>query len=153
MIVKNEVVMRYKKLSDKAETPQYSSENAAGLDLYAVVHNSGDVCTIPPKGVAKIGTDIAVEIPEGCFGAVFARSGLATKEGLRPANCVGVIDSDYRGEVIVPLYNDSTSDKTITTGTRIAQLVIMPYLRTSLKETEELSDTKRGEGGFGSTGN
>lgn len=100
----------------------------------------------------KIGTGIAVEIPNGYFGAVFARSGLATKEGLRPANAVGVCDSDYRGEYIVALHNDSDTPRTVTPGERIAQLVIMPYLQVDFEEVNELSDTVRGEGGFGSTG-
>lgn len=93
-----------------------------------------------------------MEIPEGYFGAIFARSGLATKRGLRPANCVGVVDSDYRGEIIVALHNDTDKCESIHEGDRIAQIVIMPYLPVQLEEVEELSDTIRGEGGFGSTG-
>ena len=105
-----------------------------------------------PGTTMKIGTGIAAEIPEGYFGAVFARSGLATKKGLRPANCVGVIDSDYRGEIIVALHNDSKEPQTIQAYERIAQIVILPYLDVSFEIVDELSDTERGEGGFGSTG-
>ena len=94
----------------------------------------------------------SAEIPEGSFGAVFARSGLATKKGLRPANCVGVVDSDYRGEIMVALHNDDKELQTIQAYERIAQLVILPYLNVSFKEVDKLSDTERGEGGFGSTG-
>lgn len=100
----------------------------------------------------KVNTGIAVEIPKGYFGAVFARSGLATKQGLRPANCVGVIDADYRGDVMVALYNDSTEPREVQVGDRIAQLVIIPYISPDLEVVSELSDTNRGDGGFGSTG-
>lgn len=93
-----------------------------------------------------------MEVPDGYFGAIFARSGLASKEGLRPANCVGVCDSDYRGEYIVAIHNDSEKTRTITAGERIAQLVVMPYLPVTFDEVAELTDTNRGEGGFGSTG-
>lgn len=99
-----------------------------------------------------MGTGLAVAIPDGYFGAIFARSGLSTKQGLRPANCVGVIDSDYRGEVIVALHNDSNDCQTYRNGDRIAQLVIMPYLSASFDEVDELDDTERGDGGFGHTG-
>ena len=145
--------INYKKLNAKAKTPLYGSEQAAGLDLCAVIDNDSDGYIVLPGETVKIRTGIAIEIPEGYFGAIFARSGLATKQGLRPANCVGVIDSDYRGEVIVAIHNDSDCSRVITTGDRIAQLVIMPYMHVNLHETEELSDTKRGDGGFGSTGN
>ena len=100
----------------------------------------------------KIGTGIAVEIPEGYFMGVFARSGLATKRGLRPANCVGIVDSDYRGEVIVAIHNDSDTEKEVDPDERIAQLVILPFLTWDINEVEELGDTDRGKGGFGSTG-
>ena len=93
-----------------------------------------------------------MEIPEGYFGAIFARSGLATKQGLRPANCVGVVDADYRGEVIVALHNDTAEAREIAAGERIAQIVIMPYLSVEFTEVDNLSSTARGEGGFGSTG-
>ena len=107
---------------------------------------------IKPYGTMKIHTGLAMEIPRGYFGAIFARSGMATKRGLRPANCVGVIDSDYRGEIIVALRNDSDSEQVITSGERIAQIVIMPYLPIEFNEVNSLEDTERGDGGFGSTG-
>ena len=139
--------LNIKKLSEDATIPTRGSEYAAGYDLYA----TADV-SIDPGDTVKIGTGLAMEIPNGYFGAVFARSGLATKQGLRPANCVGVIDSDYRGELIVALFNDSVMLREIKKGDRIAQLVILPYFSYTFKEVDELSDTKRGEGGFGSTG-
>lgn len=147
--------MRIKKLNEDAVIPTQGSEYAAGYDLYAnkvSEYATRSTITIHAGETVKVGTGIAVEIPEGCFGAVFARSGLATKQGLRPANCVGVIDSDYRGEVIVALHNDSGTDKTVSNGDRIAQLVIMPYLAVNFVEVDDLSDTVRGDGGFGSTG-
>lgn len=139
---------RIKKLNNRAIIPTRGSEYAAGYDLYAnneqrLLINSGDT--------VKVGTGIAMEIPEGYFGAIFARSGLATKQGLRPANCVGVVDSDYRGELIVALHNDSNEPREIMPNDRIAQLVIMPYLTADFVESDTLDDTDRGEGGFGST--
>lgn len=142
--------IRYKKINPQAVEPIKGSEYAAGLDLCACIDRGA--IDIPAGGTVKVGTGIAVEIPEGYFGAIFARSGLATKRGLRPANCVGVIDADYRGELIVALHNDSAQCETIHIGDRIAQLVIMPYLPVHLEEVDELSDTVRGTGGFGSTG-
>lgn len=144
--------VNYKKLDDRAVVPMYGSEYAAGLDLSALIQNGAKAQRIPAGTTAKIGTGIAMEIPEGYFGAVFARSGMATKRGLRPANCVGVIDSDYRGEIIVPLHNDTDKCETIRDGDRIAQMVIMPYLGVELSEAEEIDDTGRGGNGFGSTG-
>lgn len=144
------VNMNVNKLNNDSIVPTKGSEYAAGLDLYAYIE-SGSV-DIPARATVKIGTGIAAEIPVGCFGGVFARSGLAAKRGLRPSNCVGVVDSDYRGEIIVAIHNDSDKCETIHNGDRIAQLVIMPYINVSLQEVEELSDTKRGAGGFGSTG-
>ncbi len=144
-----------KKLNDTAIIPTRGSEYAAGYDLYAGCvdeKNLEEVNVISPYSTMKIHTGIAMEIPEGYFGAIFARSGLATKQGLRPANCVGVIDSDYRGEIIVALRNDSASEQTITSGERIAQIVIMPYLPVEFGEVDSLEDTERGDGGFGSTG-
>ncbi len=143
------MIVNIKKLNDKAVTPSCGSEYAAGYDLYA--NFNGDTITIPAGETVKVGTGIAMEIPDGLFGAVFARSGLATKQGLRPANGVGVIDSDYRGEIIVALHNDSKADKTVQNGDRIAQIVIIPFLKAEFNELDELSDTERGEGGFGST--
>ena len=148
---KNKIV-RFQKLNFKATVPLRGSSSAAGYDLNACFENRVLVIEIDSEEVKLIGTGIAIEIPEGYFGAIFARSGLATKEGLRPANCVGVIDSDYRGEVKIPLYNDSRSTKRIYHGDRIAQLVIMPYLAVDLEEVLNLDSTERGKGGFGSTG-
>lgn len=143
------MIVNIKKLNDKAIIPSCGSKYAAGYDLCANFNE--DTITIPAGETVKVGTGIAMEIPDGLFGAVFARSGLATKQGLRPANCVGVIDSDYRGEIIVALHNDSKADKTVHSGDRIAQIVIIPFLKAEFNEVDELSDTKRGEGGFGST--
>lgn len=138
-----------KKLTDTAMTPTRGSEYAAGYDLYADIQ---EVVVIKPHETAKIGTGLAVEIPDGYFGAIFARSGLATKQGLRPANCTGVCDSDYRGEYIVAVHNDSDAEQTINPKDRIAQLVVMPYLAVEFSEVDELDETQRGAGGFGSTG-
>lgn len=138
-----------KKLNDKALLPTRGSSEAAGWDLYS---NNEEPIQVEAHSTVMIGTGLAMAIPNGYFGAVFARSGLATKQGLRPANCVGVIDSDYRGEVIVSLHNDSTEVKTINPKERIAQLVVMPYLSVEFDEKESLDETLRGSGGFGSTG-
>lgn len=138
-----------KRLTKTAKMPTFGSEHAAGADLYADIVQT---VTIFPHTTVKIGTGLAMELPDGTFGAIFARSGLATKEGVRPANCVGVCDSDYRGEYIVALHNDSDRTRVINPGDRIAQLVIMEYPVTYFIEDEELSETERGEGGFGSTG-
>ena len=141
--------IKFKKLNNLAKTPTLGTEYAAGADLYAAT----DCDTIiPSHETIKIDTGIAVEIPEGNFGAIFARSGLATKQGLRPANCVGVIDSDYRGPIIVALHNDAEKDQIVPAGARIAQLAILPYSKPSFTEVEELEDTERGDHGFGSTG-
>lgn len=142
--------IKTKKLREDAQLPTVGSYGAAGADLYACLSN--DMTIIYPGETLKIPTGIAVEIPNGYFGAVFARSGLATKFGLRPANCVGVIDSDYRGEVMVALHNDSNAAVNIINGERIAQLVIIQHEHIIYMEAEELSETERGEGGFGSTG-
>lgn len=140
--------MRIKRLSENAIVPTKGSQHSAGYDLY-----STETVSIRPHETALIGTGWAMEFPIGYFGAIYARSGLATKEGLRPANCVGVIDSDYRGEVKVALHNDTNTLKTITAGDRIAQLIVMDYFFISdFEEVNVLSDTSRGEGGFGSTG-
>ena len=141
--------MRIKLLTDTATIPTRGSEYAAGYDLYADIPSD---LLIFENECILIDTGISVEIPEGYFGALFARSGLATKKGLRPANCVGVIDSDYRGEVKVALFNDSATSRTIKPQERIAQLVILPYAKVELEVVDELTDTVRGEGGFGSTG-
>lgn len=141
--------VRVKKLFKSAHIPEKGSQHAAGFDLYACIE---DTQKIKPGETEKIGTGIAIEIPDGYFGAVFARSGLATKQGLRPANCVGVIDSDFRGEIIVAVHNDSNIVRVISPGDRIAQLVIIPYLVAELEETKDLQETTRGDAGFGSTG-
>lgn len=141
--------IKVKKLNKKAIIPTKGSVGAAGMDLYACVDSP---VLIMPHSTVKIGTGLAIELPNGYFGAIAARSGLATKRGLRPSNCLGVVDSDYRGEVIVALHNDTDEPQTIEVMERIAQLIVMPYLSFELNEVEELSDTDRGKGGFGSTG-
>lgn len=137
------------KLNTNATIPTRGSSQAAGYDLYACVNES---ITIPAHSTVKISTGLAIEIPDNYFGAIFARSGLATKKGLRPSNCVGVCDSDYRGEYIVALHNDTDVDMTIEPNERIAQLVVMPYLPVEFNEVGSLTNTERGSGGFGSTG-
>ena len=144
-----------KKVDERAKIPAKSSEFAAGYDLFACpeTHDGKPVASILPGHMAKIRTGVAMSIPRGYFGAIYARSGLATKKGLRPANCVGVIDSDYRGEIIVALYNDSDKTQIVAPGDRIAQLIISPYaVDAELVEVKELDNTVRGSGGFGSTG-
>lgn len=138
-----------KKLKDDAIIPQRGSAEAAGYDLCACIENP---ITIQPHETVKVGTGLAMEIPNGYCGLIMARSGLSTKKGLAPANKVGLIDSDYRGEFIVALHNHGTVPQTIENHDRIAQLCIVPYLEVEFEEQDELSDTKRGEGGFGSTG-
>ena len=136
------------RLHPDAVIPTYGSQNAAGADLYTV----DDEVTIAPGETHLMHTGISMEIPDGWCGLIYARSGLATKQGLAPANKVGVIDSDYRGELMVSLYNQSSEPRTVQNGERIAQLVVMPFLATSFVEAESLEDTVRGAGGFGSTG-
>lgn len=143
-------IINYKKLTKDAIVPTQGSAAAAGYDLY--IPSSIEWIAIPAHETIKIGTGIAMELPEGTFGAIFARSGLATNEGLRPANCVGVVDSDYRGEIIVAVHNDTNNEKILHGGDRIAQLVVMPYVQVKFSEVDDLSDTIRGQGGFGSTG-
>lgn len=138
-----------KKLKDHAILPTYGSAEAAGADLYACLEDS---VTIAPGASAFIPTGLAMEIPKGCAGLIYARSGLACKRGLAPANKVGVIDSDYRGEFIVVLHNHSDQAQTISHGERIAQLVITPILMPAYQLVDELTDTQRAAGGFGSTG-
>lgn len=137
------------KLNRKAIIPTRGSKHAAGYDLYAC---SDEDVKIAPHCTVKVRTGLSIAIPEGYFGAVYARSGLSAKKGLRPANCVGVVDPDYRGEIIVALHNDTDAEKTIEKNERIAQLVVMPYLSVEFREAAELDDTERGSGGFGSTG-
>lgn len=138
-----------KKLNPAATLPTYGSEYAAGADLYACV---AEPVEIAPAETKLIPTGLAMEIPAGYAGLIYARSGLASKKGLAPANKVGVIDADYRGEVMVALHNHSSIPAAIEAGERIAQLVITPYLTAHFEECETLSDTVRGTGGFGSTG-
>ncbi len=138
-----------KKLREGAVIPTRGSAAAAGYDLRACI---GAPIVIAPGETAMVGTGLSIAVPEGYFGAVFARSGLACKQGVRPANCVGVCDSDYRGEYMVALHNDSRVPCEIAPGDRIAQLVVMPFLELEFEEIDELSDTARGAGGFGSTG-
>ncbi len=137
------------KLSPSAKLPDRGSEYAAGYDLFADIKEE---VKIAPHQTLMVGTGLAMEIPEGYFGGIFARSGLSAKEGLRPANCVGVVDSDYRGEVKVALHNDSEIERVVTPAEKIAQLVVVPFLAVEFTEVSELTDTDRGSGGFGSTG-
>jgi len=141
--------IRVKKLNEKAVLPTYGSASAAGADLYACLEAP---ITIEPGETAWIGTGIALEVPQGCAGLVYARSSLGTKRGLAPANKVGVVDSDYRGEIRVVLLNHGKVSQTVEHGERIAQFVITPVLTPVYEEVEELSNTQRGAGGFGSTG-
>lgn len=143
------MLVKIKKLNDKATVPSYGSPYAAGADLYACT--DGDV-TIAPHSTVMIPTGFAMELPEGYAGFIYARSGLASKKGLAPANKVGVVDCDYRGEVKVALHNHGEKPQTIAAGERIAQLVVAPYITAVFEEADELSETVRGEGGFGSTG-
>ena len=141
--------LNIKKLFENATVPTYGSDFAAGADLYACEEEE---ITLAPGETRLIHTGIAMEIPEGLVGLVYARSGLAAKRGLAPANKVGVIDSDYRGEVMVALHNHGTAPQTIAPKERIAQIVFAPYYTAEFAVVEELSDTVRGIGGFGSTG-
>jgi len=136
-------------LRPNAVLPTAGSRFAAGYDLYACLDAPLE---IPPHATAKIGTGLSMAVPEGWFGAIFARSGLATKQGLRPANCVGVCDSDYRGEYIIAIHNDSGEPRIVSPGDRIAQLVILPCINAEFEAAETLPDTERSGGGFGSTG-
>lgn len=141
--------VRFTKLDPKATVPTRGSQDAAGYDLYACANKAN---YIQPNATATISTGLAMEIPVGYFGAIYARSGLATKRGLRPANCVGVIDSDYRGEVKVALHNDSEDVQTVMPGDRVAQIIVQPCKDIEFAEVDNLTSTKRGDGGFGSTG-
>ena len=141
--------IKIKKLTATAKIPTRESASAAGYDLYADIT---DEIRVKPHETVKVNTGVAMEIPEGYFGGIAARSGLASKEGLRPANCYGIVDSDYRGEIIVPLINLGESDFIIEKNMRIAQLVAIPVIFPEIAETDSLSDTQRGSGGFGSTG-
>ena len=143
------MVIRTKKLNENAILPVRAHENDAGADLFACIDEE---VVIKPHKTVKIPTGIAVQIPVGWFGAIFARSGLASKYGIRPANCVGVCDCGYTGEYIVALHNDSEFPYTVKPNDKIAQLVIMPYMNAEFVMMSDLDETDRGEGGFGSTG-
>lgn len=143
------MVVSVKKIRDTAFLPTRGSKHAAGYDLYADISGQWKIM---PHETRLIPTGLAVALPEGYFGGIFARSGLASKEGLRPANCTGVIDADYRGEIMVSLHNDSERIRTIEPFQRIAQLVVLPYLEIQFCEDKELTETERGSDGFGSTG-
>ena len=145
----NTVMVNFTKVREEAKKPTAGSRYAAGYDLYACIEWS---TVIAPHETKLIGTGIAVEIPEGYWGGIFARSGLATKQGLRPANCTGVIDSDYRGEVMVALHNDSEEERVVSPSDRIGQFVLMPQFEVIFNEVATLDDTERGAAGFGSTG-
>ncbi|MBQ3816649.1 MAG: dUTP diphosphatase [Clostridia bacterium] len=144
------VKVKYKKLQEGAIVPSYGSKAAAGADIYAFTN--GETVEILPGETKLIHTGISLELPVGYAGLIYARSGIATKRGLAPANKVGVIDSDYRGEIMVSLHNHSNEPQQISDKERIAQLVVAPYLAVEFEEANELSQTDRGEGGFGSTG-
>ena len=143
------IEIKIKRLSDTAKIPTRESSCAAGYDLYADIPED---ITINPHVAVKINTGVAMEIPEGYFGGIAARSGLATKEGLRPANCYGIVDSDYRGQIIVALHNDSDVERVVTPQERIGQIIIQPYLNVTFCEVDDLTETERGSNGFGSTG-
>lgn len=143
----NFVGIQIQKLTQTAKLPFHGSDAAAGYDLYA-----DQDCVINPGESIKVSTGIAMAIPDGYWGGIYARSGLATKQGLRPSNCTGVIDPDYRGQIIVALYNDSQTRRIIHKGDKIAQMIISPFLYWQIKEVKKLDDTDRGSGGFGSTG-
>lgn len=141
--------VRFRRTSSLAHIPTRGSEKAAGYDLYAAV---SEPVRIEPHQTVSIDTGLQFEIPDGYFAAIYARSGIASREGLRPANCTGVCDSDYRGNYIVALHNDSERTRIVEPGERIAQMVVIPYLPVAFEEAETLSETDRGAGGFGSTG-
>jgi len=143
-------ILKVKKLKEGAILPKYGTAASAGADLYALLDDA--TLVIPSQETIVVHTGIAIEIPDGYVGLIYARSGLATKKGLAPANKVGVIDSDYRGEIMVALHNQTNIPQSIDNFERIAQLVITPYLKMEINEVDELSDSERGEGGFGSTG-
>lgn len=159
------IEVKYKKLTDTSITPSRAHADDAGLDLYAhcpdaTYHEWNGGLTVKeengikirPHETVMVGTGIAMAIPSGYFGGIYARSGLATKQGLRPANCVGVVDSQYRNEIMIALYNDSDETRIIQHGQRIAQMIIQPVPAAELVEVDNLDKTSRNLGGFGSTG-
>lgn len=141
--------IRVRRVSDTAVLPTRGSTFAAGYDLYADI---AEEVIIEPHTTVKIDTGLQFELPDGYFAGIFARSGIAAREGLRPANCVGICDSDYRGNYIVAIHNDTDTVQKIKARQKIAQMIVLPYLPLEFEEVEELSETKRGAGGFGSTG-
>lgn len=159
MPIKEIIPMRVKRLYPNSKIPTRGSDYAAGYDLYAEnvplsndsINADYELHVLPGKTL-KVGTGIAVELPKGTFGAIYARSGLGIKHGIVPANCVGIVDEDYRGEIVVALHNHSDKPFVFKFGDRIAQLVIQPYIAADINVVDELSDTERGNGGFGSTG-
>lgn len=146
--------IKIKKLYEDATIPTRGSYYAAGYDLYAYIQCQGEDTGIYilPHETELIGTGVAIQPPKDCFGAVFARSGLASKQGLRPANCVGVCDYDYTGEYMIALHNDSDEPRFVRHGDRIGQVVFIPYMNVNFIEVDDLEKTERGDGGFGSTG-
>lgn len=145
--------IKIKKLYSNSIMPTRGSNFAAGADLYARIGESDDcTLTIAPHTTAMIDTGLAIQVPQGTFGGIFARSGLSTKQGLRPANCVGVIDSDYTGTCFVALHNDTNEEKTIKQGDRIAQIIPIVYQQLEWVEVDEFEQTERGNQGFGSSG-
>lgn len=141
--------VKIKKISEEAKIPTYSTENSAGADIYALLD---ETIIVMPNETVMIKTGIMMEIPKNYVGLIYARSGISVKHGLAPANKVGVIDSDYRGEIMVALHNHGTVPQTVEPLERIAQLVIAPYIQASFEESSFLEESERGEGGFGSTG-
>ena len=145
------IKVKFVKVREGAKVPERGSKFAAGYDLSACIPDMERVI-IHPGETVKIPSGLAVKIPDGYFGGVFARSGLSTKQGLRPATAVSVIDSDYVGEIFIPIHNDSNEIRVIEHGQRICQLVILPYLNAEFEETDKLDETERGDNGFGSSG-
>ncbi len=141
--------IKVKKLNNFAKLPTRGSDYAAGYDLYAATDK---IIDIAPHSTIKIGTGLSFELPQNTFAAIFPRSGIATKRGLRPANCVGVCDSDYRGEYIIAVHNDTDEMQSIEPHERIAQMILLPFIEMNFYETENLSETARGESGFGESG-
>lgn len=146
------MIVKIKKLNNNAKLPTKGSEKAAAYDVYADITNGSGEVVIEPHTTVKIGTGLSMTPPEGFFVGVYARSGLSSKEGLRPANCVGVCDEDYTGEYIVAVHNDSEVSRTIKNGDRIAQIILQKRYDMEFEEVDELEETERGAGGFGSTG-
>lgn len=150
IVSRKPIEIMVKKLHEDSHIPSFGSDRSAGADLYAYLDNKSVV--IPPHSTVKIGSGVSFALPMGFTGFIFARSGLATNDSLRPANCVGVCDNDYRGEYIVPLHNDSDEERIVMHGDRIGQVVFLPVPPVVFVETDDLDDTERGAGGFGSTG-